>query len=178
MPKVIVKRKDDIRGDLFVALKLVDLWQYGERSDFYDFCLPRNHTVQLMIGPDTVQILNPPWLLLQQVQIWNARIAEAEKRKDEMEIRTLVDVLGFRKEGKVTFSGRRDVEDLRMLVMGTREVDPGVLDGVIDCPEVFGPLCRIKSVWEAVFAGAFMLSFMLSFVADWVNFWDDGLPVE
>ncbi|KAH7355221.1 hypothetical protein BKA65DRAFT_581996 [Rhexocercosporidium sp. MPI-PUGE-AT-0058] len=139
-PKAIIKRpKDDIRGDLLVEFSIVDHWMCHERREAYDFRIPGNDTVPLMVRGEQVHVMNPEWLLRQKIQIWNERVLDKEKRTDEIDIRTLVDVLGFRGSRKISFRRKKEVEDLNMVVMGMDGDDPMVLGSVIDCPQVFGP---------------------------------------
>ncbi|KAH9219622.1 hypothetical protein DL95DRAFT_457292 [Leptodontidium sp. 2 PMI_412] len=139
-PKVIIKRpKDDMRGNLLVEFRIVDHWLCHERREAYDFRIPGHDTVSLMVWGDRVHVMNPEWLLRQKIQIWNERALAKEKRTDEIDIKTLVDVLGFRGSRKIKFRHQQEVEDLSLVVMGMDGDDPMVLGSVIDCPQVFGP---------------------------------------
>ncbi|KAG4437116.1 hypothetical protein IFR05_007414 [Cadophora sp. M221] len=139
-PKVIIKRpKNNMRGDLLVEFRIVDHWLCHERREAYDFQIPGNETVPLMVGGEQVHVMNPEWLLRQKIQMWNELVLEKEKRTDEFEIKTLVDVLGLRGSGKIKFRHKQEVEELSLVVMGMDRDDPMVLGSVIDCPQVFGP---------------------------------------
>ncbi|PVH80331.1 hypothetical protein DL98DRAFT_571870 [Cadophora sp. DSE1049] len=145
-PKVIIKRpKGDMRGDLYVDFKIVDHWMLSGKREAYDFRLDGNDTVPLMIDGEQVHVMNPEWLLRQKIQIWNERVLNKEKRTDEVDIRTLVDVLGSFGSGKIKFRRKGEIEDLGMVVM-VMEDDPMMLGSLIDCPEVFGPWYRLTWV--------------------------------
>ncbi|KAH7411263.1 hypothetical protein BKA64DRAFT_663050 [Cadophora sp. MPI-SDFR-AT-0126] len=151
-PKVIVKRpKGDMRGDLYVGFKIVDHWICPWKREAYDFRLEGNETVSLMINGEQVHVMIPEWLLRQKIQIWNERIFDEEKRTDEIDIRTLVDVLGFLGSRKIKFRRKQEIEDLGIAVMGMED-DPLMLGSLIDCPKVFGPWYRLS--WVQAF-GAF-----------------------
>ncbi|PBP16825.1 hypothetical protein BUE80_DR012445 [Diplocarpon rosae] len=172
-PKIIIKRTvGGRRGDLFVDFEIVDHYVCWEKRSQYDFRRNGNAATMFSIGSNPfkfqVPVLNPPWLLKQTIQRWNARSSEEqrERRNDEIDIRTLVDVLSYRKSGKITVSGKEEVEQLRALIWGMNGDDPHVLGSVIDCPEIFGPWWRVN--WVLV-VGALLASAVLLFVCGWMT---------
>ncbi|KAI9053038.1 hypothetical protein LZ554_003308 [Drepanopeziza brunnea f. sp. 'monogermtubi'] len=154
VPKIIVKRAvGDRSGDVFVQFKILDHWLCYEKRPAYDFRRAGNETVLVNIGSDSIPILNPQWLLLQKISEWSSRMTDQDRRNDEIEVRTLVDVLGFRKCSKARVRGRAETDELRTLVTGMDRDDPGVLGSVVDCPDVFGPWWKgswMLVIWAVV----------------------------
>ncbi|PBP21912.1 hypothetical protein BUE80_DR007295 [Diplocarpon rosae] len=173
VPKIIIKRTVGGRCvDLFVDFEIVDHYVCWEKRSQYDFRRNGNGATMFNIGIDPfkfqVPVLNPQWLLRQTIQRWNARSSEERRqmRNDEIDIRTLVDVLSYRKSGKITVSGKEEVEQLRALTWGMDGDGSDVLGSVINCPELFGPWWRVK--WVLV-VGALLASAVLFSVCGWMT---------
>ncbi|XMA18021.1 hypothetical protein WAI453_010812 [Rhynchosporium graminicola] len=62
-PFVTVKRPaDDVRGDLLVEFSIVDHWGCHEKREAYDFRLPRNETLSIVMpGGERIPLINPEW---------------------------------------------------------------------------------------------------------------------
>jgi len=148
---------------MYVDFNVVDRWGCSRKREAYDFRLEGNNTVPLTIDSEQVHIMNPAWLLRQRIQTWNERVLDREKRTDEIEIRTLVDMLGFCGGEKIKIKRKQEIEDLRMVVVGMED-DPTMLGSVIECPEVFGPWYRLN--WVQAF-GALGLVVILTKAIDY-----------
>lgn len=161
VPKIIVKRPGgDRRGDIYVQFEVVDHYVCYEKRPAYDFRRSGNETVLVNIGSGSIPLLTPQWLLRQKISEWNSRNTDQDRRNDEIEIRTLVDVIALRECSKMRVRGQTETDELRMLVMGMNNDDPRVLGSVVDCPEVFGPWWRVSwavGIWVIAAAVVFVV---------------------
>jgi len=64
VPAIPVRRENEL---IFVDIEIFDEVQWVQRSAYYNLSLPANATQSLNVNGQTVQVLNPSWLLRQKI---------------------------------------------------------------------------------------------------------------